>query len=273
MKDTPIEDRYALADYITNPETETAWVSPVGLDESLDYLTQLPDTYDAVDDVTRIADLGCGDGTLTVALAEEYPDAEVVGIDIASKYAQDAVDAYREETGQDNATIVEGDVYDILSDDNANGREELEPFDVVYAVNVFQDLPDFPAAVEAVSDATREEAYVGGTFTGENAKHLFGEFLEYDEEEDAEFWEFGDIELDEDTTVSLRQRIIPESEAVATFGDYGFEPIERQELAADDEYLEQALNLLNPDNDTDADALSPAYPFYLFYRGEYDADE
>lgn len=262
MDKTPIEYRRALADQITNPETETGWISPIPVDESRDYLTALPDQYATVGDGYRIADIGSGDGTLTVALAERYPEAEVVGIDIAPQYTQDAVAAYREETGNENAKAIGGDVYDVLP--------ELEPFDFIYTVNMLQDANDFDAAVETITDATRDDAYVGATFTDEEAKHLFGDFLEYDEEEGAEYWVFEDLDLDNGTTVSFKQRIIPEPEAVETFGDHGFEPVDRQELRAEDRYLEDALNTLDPDNDLDADKLEPSFPFYLFHRGDGD---
>lgn len=264
MDKTPIEYRRALADRITNPATDTSWVSPIGLEESRDYLVGLPDQYDTVDDGYRIADIGSGDGRLTVALAERYPDAEVVGIDIAPTYTQEAVADYREETGRDNAKVVGGDVYDVLP--------ELESFDFIYAINMLQDAPDFDEAAETIADATRNEAFIGATFTDEEAKYLFEDYLEYDEEEDAEYWRFEDIELDNGTTVSFDQRIIPESEAVSTFGAYGFEPVERKELAAEKQYLEDALELLDPDNDLDPDNLEPSYPFYLFRRGGRDGE-
>lgn len=253
---TPIEYRRALAEYVTNPETIPSWVSPVGVEASREYLTELPGRYDTVEEGYRFADIGSGDGTLTVSLAEEYPEAEVVGIDVAPTYTQKAVEEYREDTDRDNAKAIGGDVYDVLP--------ELGPFDFIYAVNVMQDLPDFETAVETITDATRGEAYIGATFTGNKAKHLFEDFLRYDEEEDAEFWEFENVELDDDMAVSFDQRIIPESEAVSTFGEYGFEPVERKDLEADDEYLEQAMDLLDPDNERDTDEMSPAYPFYLF---------
>ncbi len=263
MDDTPLAYRRALADYITNPERETAWISPIGLDESLEYLVDLPDRYDTVDDGYRIADLGSGDGTLTVALAEAYPEADVIGIDIAPRYLQDAVRDYRENTGRSNAKAVGGDVYEVLP--------ELEPFDFIYAVNMLQDASDFPAAVETVADATRDDAYIGATFTDEEAKYLFADFLDYDEEEDAEYWKFEDIETEE-MAVSFKQRIIPESEAVAAFGEYGFEPVDRTELKAEKRYLQDALNILDPDNDIDADELEPSYPFYLFYSGDINGE-
>lgn len=264
MDETPMEYRRALANHITNPAEEIAWISPVGVEASRDYLVELPEQYETVENGYRIADIGSGDGTLTVALAEAYPDAEVVGIDIAPTYTQEAVEKYREDTGRSNAKAVGGDVYDVLP--------ELEPFDFIYAVNMLQDASDFPAAVETITDAARDEAYIGATFTNEDAKYLFEDVLQYDAEEDAEYWAFEDIALDEDTVVSFKQRIIPEEEAVSTFGEYGFEPVEQRELAAEDKYLSDALELLDPDNNIDADELAPSYPFYLFHRGEQDGE-
>lgn len=260
MDEIPLDDRYVLSDYITGPRKDFYWVSPVSVDEELEYLVELPDTYDTVDDECRIADIGCGDGALTVALADRYPEADVNGIDISPRYAQKAARSYRKETGQDNVSIIGGDAYEILP--------ELKPYDFLFAVNVFQDTAEFSSAVETVTDAARGDAYIGATFTGEGAKHLFEDRIVYDEETDAEYWEFEDVVLDEETTVSFYQRIIPESEAVGTFEEHGFEPVEETELSADNRDLEGALRLLDPENDIDITGLDPTYPFYLFHRGD-----
>lgn len=265
MDETPnIDNRYVLADYITNPETDTYWISPIRVDESLDYLLELPEKHDTVTDDYRIADVGCGDGELTVELADRYPDADVTGLDIAPRYAQQAVDDYHEETGRDNAKIVGGDAYEILPN--------LEPFDFVYAINVIQDAPDVPEAIDTISDAAKEDAYVGATFTGEGSKYLFEDYLEYDEEADAERWVFENMDLNDEETVSFHQWIIPEDDAVTMFEGNGFEVVENRELAADKESLEGAMELMDPENETDVTEMDPAYPFYLFHRGEYDGE-
>ena len=42
----------------------------------------LPDLHERLGSGGRIADLGCGEGASTVALARAYPQAEVLGLDL-----------------------------------------------------------------------------------------------------------------------------------------------------------------------------------------------
>lgn len=52
----------------------------------LDLLARIP-----VEDPERVVDLGCGPGTLTLALAERWPTAEVAGVDASEEMLADAV--------------------------------------------------------------------------------------------------------------------------------------------------------------------------------------
>ena len=52
----------------------------------LDLLAHVP-----VEDPARVVDLGCGPGTLTLALADRWPRAEVAGVDTSEQMLADAV--------------------------------------------------------------------------------------------------------------------------------------------------------------------------------------
>jgi ubiquinone/menaquinone biosynthesis C-methylase UbiE len=80
---------------------------------------------------TRVLDVGCGPGTITVDIARRVAPGRVIGIDAAAE----VIDAARKDaTGVDNVEFSSGDVYALAFDDGA--------FDVVHAHQVLQHLPD-----------------------------------------------------------------------------------------------------------------------------------
>lgn len=116
--------------------SDFSWISPLGVESSLN---QLLSYVDNVENVERIIDAGCGDGTLTAELAERYPDCTVHGIDPVS---EDIARAEERVADLDNATVEE-----------AYLDPETHSADLVYAINMIQDTPD-PAKTIADVRAT-----------------------------------------------------------------------------------------------------------------------
>lgn len=95
---------------------------------------------------TRLLDVGCGPGSVTIDLAARIEPGEVVGVDssaavveIAQKAAADA--------GADNVTFQVADAYGLPFEDDA--------FDVVHAHQVLQHLTDPIAALREMRRVTR----------------------------------------------------------------------------------------------------------------------
>jgi SAM-dependent methyltransferase len=82
---------------------------------------------------TRVLDVGCGPGTITVDLAARVAPGEVIGIDPAAEVL-DTARAAAEEAGATNVTFTTGDVYALDHDDAS--------FDLVHAHQVLQHLAD-----------------------------------------------------------------------------------------------------------------------------------
>lgn len=87
---------------------------------------------------SRVLDVGCGPGTITVDLATRVPDGEVVGIEPDDAVLAGAR-ADAERRGVRNAVFTTGDVYALDHPDGA--------FDIVHAHQVLQHLSDPVAAL------------------------------------------------------------------------------------------------------------------------------
>src|SRR5437773_2502647 len=85
-----------------------------------------------------LLDCGCGEGTITVDLAEVVAPAQVVGVDVATNALQRARQL-TPERGLSNVRFEEGSVYDLPYED--------ESFDAVFSHGLFEHLTDKPAAL------------------------------------------------------------------------------------------------------------------------------
>jgi ubiquinone/menaquinone biosynthesis C-methylase UbiE len=82
----------------------------------------------------RYLDLACGNGHTLTLLADAYPHAEFIGIDINPAHIEKAK-LIAKRAGLNNVTFIQGDVVDI-------GAEDYQPFDVCAASGVFSWLDE-----------------------------------------------------------------------------------------------------------------------------------
>lgn len=117
-----------------------------------EWLAAIPDIHQrlAAAPSARVADLGCGEGWLSIGLATAYPTIQVVGVDTDPA----SIEAARRNA--DNAGV--GDrVTFVLGD--AGGLAAEEPFDLVL---IFETLHDLSRPVEVLR-AARDCLSPGGT--------------------------------------------------------------------------------------------------------------
>lgn len=94
----------------------------------------------------RLADIGCGPGTITLDLADRVAPGEVVGIDRSSEIIEQA-ERLRVDREVANARFEVGDVYELACEDAS--------FDVVNAHQVLQHLSDPVAALREMRRVCR----------------------------------------------------------------------------------------------------------------------
>lgn len=90
--------------------------------------------------VTRILEIGCGDGSVADRMNNLYPDAEYLGIDVARS-------AGRRYTGDPHRARFRSMTSSELVD------ERPEPFDLVLVVDVLHHVPNQAARVQLLRDA------------------------------------------------------------------------------------------------------------------------
>jgi 2-polyprenyl-3-methyl-5-hydroxy-6-metoxy-1,4-benzoquinol methylase len=98
----------------------------------------------------RIADVGCGHGWSTIALARAYPDATVEGIDVD----EESILAAREHAG------VAPSVSFRLADGGHLVSPEAERLDACFVFEALHDMPDPVAVLRAVREAVRDDGAV-----------------------------------------------------------------------------------------------------------------
>lgn len=149
---TVYQDRAYLADL---------WACWVGY--SRKYLVQLRKSYapggvlEELRDVRRVADLGCGCGLSTTALAELFPEAEVVGTNLAG-------------TEQYEIARINGEArgFEVVSE-----LEEVGHVDLVFASEYFEHFGEPGAHLEDVLDLLRPAALlVASTFGAPSIGHF-----------------------------------------------------------------------------------------------------
>ncbi|WP_426595461.1 class I SAM-dependent methyltransferase [Cellulomonas sp. McL0617] len=112
-----------------------------------DVLPAIPSLHTLLRGGGRLADIGCGMGWSSIAIARAYPEASVVGIDI---------DAPSIEAARLNAASEGVDVTFELADASSSGGA----FDVVTFFECVHDMPDPVAVLAAARAMVRDDGYV-----------------------------------------------------------------------------------------------------------------
>lgn len=98
-----------------------------------------------------IADIGCGAGWSTIALARAYPSATVLGVDVDEPSIQ-AANANAEAAGVADRARFAGAKGEVLRD--------LGPFDAAFAFECVHDMPRPVEVLAAIHDAVRPDGLV-----------------------------------------------------------------------------------------------------------------
>jgi len=121
---------------------------------------------------SRVLDVGCGPGTITVGIARRVGGGGVLGIDAAEEVLVEARgEAAR--LGQRNVTFEVGDVYHLKASDGA--------FDIVHAHQLLQHLTDPVAALAEMRRVCRPGGVVAARDGDYGAMFWFPEDPELDE--------------------------------------------------------------------------------------------
>jgi ubiquinone/menaquinone biosynthesis methyltransferase len=99
-------------------------------------------------DVKRCLDLGCGTGDMAMLLAERYPQAEVIGLDIN----KDMIECAKKRHSSENLEFVRGDMCDIPFDDNS--------FDIVTGSYAIRNAPDLHKSLSEIIRVSRPGGWV-----------------------------------------------------------------------------------------------------------------
>jgi SAM-dependent methyltransferase len=99
----------------------------------------------------RIADVGCGEGWSSLALARAYPEATITGIDIDAP----SVSAARVHAGEAGLTERVS-----FPDPDAGGLDQRDAFDAAFIFEALHDMPQPVEVLSAVRRAVRPEGAV-----------------------------------------------------------------------------------------------------------------
>lgn len=105
-----------------------------------EWLAAVPGLVDRLEAGARVADVGCGRGRSTIAMARAFPNSEFVGVDLD----EDSVAGARElaaTEGVDNATFVA---------DSAESVAEEGPFDLICSFDCIHDMVDPVGVLKAI---------------------------------------------------------------------------------------------------------------------------
>ncbi|KAF2213266.1 hypothetical protein CERZMDRAFT_40322 [Cercospora zeae-maydis SCOH1-5] len=103
------------------------------------------------DGTFRILDVGCGSGEITVDVAEMFPEAKVVGLDVSAAMLESAK-VFAERRGVKNVEFVKGNVFDLGS---TRGK-----FDVVYTHQVVAHLGDSVLGIRKMVEVVKSGGVV-----------------------------------------------------------------------------------------------------------------
>ncbi|MGW5315483.1 class I SAM-dependent methyltransferase [Nocardia thailandica] len=116
-----------------------------------EWLPQLPEVHAALSRGGRIADIGCGDGWSAIGMGTAYPDATIVGFDLASDSVAAAADNAATYGLADRVRFEHADVAALTEHENA--------YDLVTAFECVHDMADPVSVLRAARGMVKS----GGT--------------------------------------------------------------------------------------------------------------
>lgn len=231
-----LESKMDIADYMAakyEEHEEEAWISPLGIVSSLNFLTDLVGKHRPCSEDYRIADIGCGTGNLTEALASTYSDASIVGMDlsfVAASFAKKKV------LGKENTLVLGGDAIRLLP--------KLDDFDFIYAVNMVQDTPHPLHTLETLAANLNSGGYLALTVPGEEALEVFPDHADHDDELGLPFMEIEGINM-EGKHVDWKQYVLPQERVREIASNLELDVIEEGEITADASGMPHIMELIN----------------------------
>ena len=124
------------------PETKT-------LAEAEEAMLQLSCERAQIEDGQRILDLGCGWGSMSLWLAEQYPQAKITGLS-NSKSQKAYIDSVAREKGFSNLEIITGNITDF--------DFEIPPkFDRVISIEMFEHMKNYEALLRKIRKWVRDD--------------------------------------------------------------------------------------------------------------------
>jgi 2-polyprenyl-3-methyl-5-hydroxy-6-metoxy-1,4-benzoquinol methylase len=109
------------------------------------WLPGVPGLVPRLEEGIRVADVGCGSGTVAILIAQAYPTCEVVGYDMS---AHGIAEARSRAAGMTNVVFLENAVEEIPTD---------PPFDVITSFDVIHDLADPLAGMRRIREALADD--------------------------------------------------------------------------------------------------------------------
>lgn len=227
MTDNPSSEKGSeIANFIGANRAESDeinWVTPTGIQRSREQLVGLLTAHNNLETEgsIRVADVGCGIGVLTKALAVEHPAAEITGIEYApASYGL----ALERTTDIKNTTIIGGDATEILP--------KLPAFEFSYAINVVQDALRPIQLLEALADSLSSTGRLALTVPDEEATEIFSEYAHWDDTRDLPYMRMEDIEIN-GTKQTWTQYAFPDDRLREILHKIGLRVVSQQELSAD----------------------------------------
>lgn len=236
----PSARRTTVADFIASQRITTdsvSWITPTGVSVSRQELLGIPAEMGmSVDESScRIADIGCGAGVFTAALADRYQSATVLAVELAAGAYEVARSRF---VDSETVVVVGGDATRVLP--------ELRQLDVIYAINTVQDTANPRRTIGALSNALSDDGILILTAPDETATELFPEFAGWDDELELPYMEMTDITVDGEQT-RWHQYAFPADRLKTMFEECGLSVVRQDRLPADATGLLYPMELLGDD--------------------------
>ncbi|MHA7837862.1 MAG: SAM-dependent methyltransferase [bacterium] len=136
--------KYSCCDYGPGIERASGRRSAPDLDQAEVAMLRRTTERAGIEDGMRILDLGCGWGSLSIWMAEQYPNARILAVS-NSKAQREHITARAEDHGLGNLRVRTADA-------NSFEPEQAEaPFDRVVSVEMFEHMRGWPALFERIA--------------------------------------------------------------------------------------------------------------------------